>query len=90
MLLLECKVLNAATLGPLKKDQAFLRYICCVISQSLLGFGWLPVLWDKQRRALHDSMASSLVVETDSEYDDDNDQSDKSLEQIIHEGHFER
>lgn len=85
MLLLDCQVLDARTGGSLRKEQAFLRYICCVISMAPLGLGWVPVLWDKQRRALHDMMATTLVVETESEYDERDDESCKSLEQLLDE-----
>ena len=38
------------------------RYLCSILSQFIYGFGYLIVLFDPRRRALHDWIARTFVV----------------------------
>jgi uncharacterized RDD family membrane protein YckC len=47
---------------------AFIRYIGYLISGATLmffGIGYLWIIWDKKKQALHDKIAGTLVVKTD-------------------------
>lgn len=57
-----CKVVDAATRGPLSGRQAVLRYVCYLVSLLPLGFGFIWVAIDKRRQGFHDKLASTLVI----------------------------
>lgn len=47
---------------------AFIRYIGYLISAATIfffGIGYLWIIWDKKRQALHDKIAGTVVVKTD-------------------------
>jgi len=46
---------------PLTWRQAFLRFICAILSWLLLGIGFLWILFDKKRYALHDHLSQTTV-----------------------------
>lgn len=41
---------------------SIVRYLCSILSQFIYGFGYLIVLFDPKRRALHDWIARTFVV----------------------------
>ena len=43
-------------------SSSIVRYLCSILSQFIYGFGYLIVLFDPRRRALHDWIARTFVV----------------------------
>jgi uncharacterized RDD family membrane protein YckC len=43
----------------------FVRYLGTLISAFLFGLGYLWVVWDKKKQALHDKIAKTVVVKTE-------------------------
>jgi len=43
----------------------FVRYLGNFVSAFLLGIGYLMIIWDKRKQALHDKIAKTLVVKTE-------------------------
>jgi len=41
---------------------AFKRYLATILSQIILFAGYLMVIWDKRKQALHDKIAKTYVV----------------------------
>jgi uncharacterized RDD family membrane protein YckC len=41
---------------------AFIRYLATILSQIILFAGYLMVIWDKRKQALHDKIAKTYVV----------------------------
>ncbi len=64
-LLLNCRVVDADTLKPLRLRQAVLRCFGYLISFIPLGFGFLFAAWDPRKQALHDKIARTVVVVED-------------------------
>jgi uncharacterized RDD family membrane protein YckC len=54
-------VLDAATGLPVHAGRAALRLVCLALSAILLCVGFLMILVDGRRRALHDSLARTVV-----------------------------
>jgi adenylate cyclase len=52
---------------PLTMGRAFGRNLAKIASALTIGFGFLMVLWTKQRQALHDQLADCRVVVADDE-----------------------
>jgi uncharacterized RDD family membrane protein YckC len=82
-LLMGCQVVDAESAKPVKLSQAVLRYLGYYISALPLGLGFLWIVWDKRKQGFHDKIANTVVLynanlETD-------DESQKSLEQLIRE-----
>jgi uncharacterized RDD family membrane protein YckC len=48
---------------PLSLVRALLRTLCWPLSMFPLGIGAAPVLFDEERRALHDMLAGTVVLE---------------------------
>ncbi len=48
--------------NPLTLGRAFGRNLAKIASALTLGFGFLMVIWTKQRQALHDKLADCRVV----------------------------
>jgi len=43
-------------------DSAFLRYLASILSALTLGIGYLMVLWDSEKRTLHDLICGTRVI----------------------------
>ena len=63
---LRIRVCRADDLAPLAPGRAFLRLICLTLAAIPLFAGFLPILVDERRRGVHDMLAGSVVVGTDS------------------------
>lgn len=59
---MEIRVQNAADGRPLHLGRAVVRLLGAVLSALLLFLGYLLILVDERRRALHDRMVGSVVV----------------------------
>jgi uncharacterized RDD family membrane protein YckC len=82
-LLLECQVVDADSFGPMSVKQAAIRYVAYLASFLPLLLGFLWVARDKRKQAFHDKIANTVVVyKAGIEADDE---SDKSLEQLMAE-----
>jgi len=55
-------VLDAASLTPLRARRAALRFVLLPLSALLLFAGFVMILFDGRRRALHDRLARSVVI----------------------------
>ena len=64
--LMNIRVIDFATGGPIGVGRALLRYVGKIVSAipCLLGYFWM--LWDPQKQTWHDKMANSVVVPTSS------------------------
>lgn len=62
-LLMNCRVVDAASGQPPSLGQAVLRYLGYILSALPLGLGFLWVIWDRRRQGWHDKLARTLVVE---------------------------
>jgi uncharacterized RDD family membrane protein YckC len=40
------------------------RYVCKIVSTLTFGIGYLMVVWTQKKQALHDKIASTLVIRT--------------------------
>ncbi|MGM0593573.1 MAG: RDD family protein [Pseudomonadota bacterium] len=63
--LMECQVVNAATLGKPRTGQSLLRYLGYFLSLLPLGLGFFWIIWDKQKRGFHDMLANTRVIRSD-------------------------
>ena len=61
------KILNIKVTGlkgePINYKKAFIRNICKIISELIIGIGFLMVLFTDKKQGLHDLIAETLVVE---------------------------
>jgi len=73
-LLLDCRIVDARTLGKPGFGQFLLRYLGYLLSALALGLGFLWILFDKRRQGWHDKLARTLVII--------DDESLKPLEQL--------
>jgi uncharacterized RDD family membrane protein YckC len=48
--------------GPIRVRRALVRFVGLVLAIAPLGAGFLPVLFDRRRRGLHDFLARTVVV----------------------------
>lgn len=64
-LLVNCRVVDAATLKPLRPGQAVLRCFGYLISFIPLCFGFIYAAWDPRKQAWHDKIARTVVVVED-------------------------
>ena len=55
-------VLDATSLTPLRARRAAFRFVLLPLSALLLFAGFLMILFDGRRRALHDRLARSVVI----------------------------
>jgi uncharacterized RDD family membrane protein YckC len=60
--LMEIRVQDAVNSGPLPFARAVLRLAGAVVSALILCLGYLMILVDSRRRALHDRLVHSVVV----------------------------
>jgi len=63
------KIVNAKDYGAISDKQALTRSLGYIPSTLLFGIGFLMVLFRKDKRALHDLLADTVVI-----YDDSNQQ----------------
>lgn len=82
-LLVNCQVVDAATGNPVTFKQAIHRSIGLYITVASLGLGFLWALVDKNRQAIHDRLAGTVVVSNG--LIDRFDESQKSLRQLLSE-----
>jgi uncharacterized RDD family membrane protein YckC len=64
--LLHIRVRDADDGEPLSAGRSFLRLVYLTLAAIPLFAGFLPILFDDRRRGLHDMLAGSVVVGTDS------------------------
>ncbi|MDH3901560.1 MAG: RDD family protein [Gammaproteobacteria bacterium] len=48
--------------GPVTLRQALLRFLCAIPCWALLGLGYLWMLVDRERMALHDRLSKTVIV----------------------------
>lgn len=60
--LLHIHVVDAKTYEEINNKQAIIRYIGYIISTIPLGFGFIMVGFRKDKRALHDMLAETVVI----------------------------
>jgi uncharacterized RDD family membrane protein YckC len=63
--LLNIRVIDFATGGPIGHGRAFLRWLGRILSGIPLLLGYLWMLWDKEKQTWHDKIANCVVVPTD-------------------------
>jgi uncharacterized RDD family membrane protein YckC len=63
--LLNIRVIDFATGGPIGYGRAFLRWLGRIISSLPLYLGYLWMLWDSEKQTWHDKIANCVVVPTD-------------------------
>lgn len=63
--LLNIRVIDYATGGPIGYGRAFLRWLGRILSQISILLGYLWMLWDKEKQTWHDKIANCVVVPTD-------------------------
>jgi uncharacterized RDD family membrane protein YckC len=63
--LLNIRVIDFATGGPIGYGRAFLRWLGRILSSIPLYLGYLWMLWDKEKQTWHDKIANCVVVPTD-------------------------
>ena len=85
-LILGCHVVDAKTRKAMTTGQAVLRYVSYIVSTIPLGLGFLWIAWDKKKQGFHDKIAGTVViVESSGNREDKDDESQKSLEQLMAE-----
>lgn len=84
-LLLGCQVVDARTGGRLGWGQAVIRYFAYLVSIIPLFLGFFWIIWDKKNQAFHDKIARTVVVVNQGREMDKNDESQKTLEQLVKE-----
>ena len=59
------RIVDADTGGPIGYGRAILRYFARILSAipCLLGFFWM--IWDKEKQTWHDKISTNVVVPTD-------------------------
>jgi uncharacterized RDD family membrane protein YckC len=60
--LMKIEVLDMATLLPMQPKQAWIRMFAYLPSYLLIGCGFLMAAFNSKKRALHDSIAGTIVV----------------------------
>jgi len=60
--LLKMHVVDAKSFGPITNKQAIIRYIGYIASSLPLGLGFFMVAFHKEKRALHDILADTVVI----------------------------
>lgn len=61
-LMMDCRIVDATTLGKAKPSQLFIRYLGYILSALPLGLGFLWIIFDKRNQALHDKLSHTLVI----------------------------
>lgn len=88
-LVLGCRVVDAKTFQALSPGQAVLRYVAYIVSviPLFLGIFWIAI--DKRKQGFHDKIAGTVVVlesaSIHSGFSDKNDESQKTLQQLMAE-----
>jgi uncharacterized RDD family membrane protein YckC len=59
---LDIRVIDYATGGPLGYGKAFLRWIGRIVSGAICALGYLWMIWDKEKQTWHDKIAGTVVV----------------------------
>jgi len=67
-LLLDCEVVDAATLQRVSWKQATLRCFSYLVSAALLYLGFVWIAFDKRKQGLHDKLARTLVLHRGNDY----------------------
>jgi uncharacterized RDD family membrane protein YckC len=62
---LNIRVIDFATGGPLGYPKAFVRQLVKLVSGLACGLGYLWMLWDREKQTWHDKVATTVVVPTD-------------------------
>ena len=62
--LLNIRVIDFSSGGPIGYGRAFLRWIGRLASAAVCGLGYFWMLWDKEKQTWHDKIATTLVVPT--------------------------
>jgi uncharacterized RDD family membrane protein YckC len=60
--LMKIRVIDYQTGGPLGYSKAAVRYLGRIVSTLICLIGYLMVLWDREKQALHDKIAGTVVV----------------------------
>ncbi|MDH5778616.1 MAG: RDD family protein [Gammaproteobacteria bacterium] len=66
--LFHCKIVDAATLGPLSWRQCFTRLFTYAASILPFYLGFLWIGWDKHKQGFHDKLAHTLVLHSPDDY----------------------
>ncbi len=82
-LLLGCHVVDAESKQALQLGQAILRYVGYFVSLLPLGLGFFWIIWDKRKQGFHDKIAGTVVIVES--HHRENDESQKTLEQLVEE-----
>jgi len=82
-LLMDCQVVDAKSGGSVSYIQAIKRYLGYYVSILSFGVGFLWVIWDKRNQGFHDKIAGTVVQYN--RISSTNDESQKSLQQLISE-----
>lgn len=82
-LLLNCQIVDAQTGNPVSAKQAILRSLGIFLTIITLGIGFLWIIIDKQKQALHDKFSNTIVVNSGTV--DRFDESQKTLRQLLSE-----
>ncbi len=64
-LLLNCRIVDANSLGRPRAEQLVLRYLGYIVGALVFGLGLLWVLWDKRKQGWHDKLARTVVIMQD-------------------------
>lgn len=67
-LLLDCRVVDAATLQPPGWKKALLRCLAYAVSILPFGLGFVWIAVDKRKQGLHDKLAKTLVLRQADDY----------------------
>jgi uncharacterized RDD family membrane protein YckC len=62
--LVQIRVVDVETGGPIGTSRALVRYVGRIISTLVLLLGYLWMLWDPERQTWHDKIAGTVVVPT--------------------------
>ena len=66
--LMDCRVVDAASGGPLSLRQAFLRAFGYLVSMLPLYLGFLWIAWDSRKQGFHDKIAGTVVLHRADDY----------------------
>ena len=62
MMILNLRVIKVSNLKPIDFGDGLLRSICRLLNVILLQLGYLLMLFDKNKQALHDKLSKTLVI----------------------------